>query len=255
MQKLFDLLPPDSAITPYLEEVTSIHCEILGSDLVALYLHGSLVQNDFRPGLSDLDILGVVLGEITPTRQKRLTDQLGHEALPVPAFGLELIICSLGAVTSPVVQMPYEYALSTGSEWGVQTETKGMSSDILINMQLCRQSSFALYGPSAVEVLGHPDSDALRQALRDELDWHIRDLKDASPGSSTANAVLNAARSLYAATSGEIVSKSQGGEWWLAHEGENDVVSQALAYRSGKTSLAPYNQSAGTFAEKVMTKL
>jgi len=94
---LGQMFDPDSPIPAYLKAVASVHRKVLGDELVALYLHGSVVQGDFRPGFSDLDILGVVSGAIHEVGREQLVAKLGQDSAPVPAYGLELILCTANA--------------------------------------------------------------------------------------------------------------------------------------------------------------
>jgi streptomycin 3"-adenylyltransferase len=243
-----------SPVPAYLEEVRRIHREIFGSDLAGLYLHGSAVQNDFRPGLSDLDILGVVSGAVTPEACKQLTSRLSYENLPVPAFGLELILCLADAVREPVEAMPFEFALSTGREWGLEVEQRGTTSDILVHMLLCRQAGLVLAGAPARDILAPISENLLRAGLMGEMLWHRNDLARRPSDQQVANAVLNAARSLYAAEMGEIVSKSQGAKWWLANNPEDRAVSDALAFRERRCRAAPSLQFAQDFVEEAIAR-
>ncbi|MEM1051770.1 MAG: aminoglycoside adenylyltransferase domain-containing protein [Pseudomonadota bacterium] len=255
MESLPDLHKADPAISTYLDEVTRIHCDVLHADLIALYLHGSMVQDDFNPDSSDLDILGVVAGATNFEQREELLVRLSHAALPVPAFGLELIICTSEAVRAPIEAMPYDFALSTGGEWGVQVETDGLTSDILVHMQLCRQAGLALMGPPAPDILAKIPATDLRAGLLGELIWHRGELLKDPQCKSITDAVLNAARSLYAAETGQIVSKTQGGKWWLARVPKDEVVALALDYRSGRSATLPSVRSARNFVELAIATL
>lgn len=250
-----ELFGAGSPVPTYLEEVASVHRRVLGDGLIALYLHGSSVQGDFHPGKSDLDILGVVAGVIGADEREALVAGMKHEALPVPAFGLELILCSTDAVRAPGVAIPYEFALSTGSEWGVQVEARGTTSDSLVHMQLCRQASVALAGPPACDVLAAISPELLRAGLMGEMFWHREDLRTDPGDPSVTNAVLNAARSLHAVETGEIISKTEGGKRWLARHPGPLVVTQALAFREGRAGLGPDLLAAQEFVEAVIEAL
>ncbi|MEM6498659.1 MAG: aminoglycoside adenylyltransferase domain-containing protein [Pseudomonadota bacterium] len=234
-----DPLQTDSSIAAYLEEVVRIQSELLGNDLTALFLHGSLVQDDYRPGSSDIDILGAVSRPISAEQRSDLVARLKHETLRVPAHGLELIRCKRDDLRAPTACVPYDFALSTGQEWGLRVETEGATSDILVHMQLCRQSGIALAGPAASEVFGQVPCEWLRIGLLGELQWHREDLQTNPTGQAIANAVLNAARSLQAAETGTILSKTGGALWWLSRWPQDAAVAMAMDYRSGRTTKAP----------------
>lgn len=255
MTTLCDLFPKGSPVPAYLKAVLAIHHDVLRDDLIALYLHGSVVQRDYHPGASDIDILGIVAGRLDPAVSKQLTARLEHDALPVPAFGLELILCALDDVSQPVSPMPFEYALSTGREWGTQVEARGETSDILVHMLLCQQSGFVLAGPKAGDVLGRIPTATLRSALLGEMLWHRNDLRKEPTDQAIVNAVLNAARSLYAAEAGQVISKTAGAEWWLSRHPDERTVSQALEFRKGRDNAAPVLRSAQNFVELAIASL
>ena len=47
-------------LEPLLSEIRCTHLEILGGNLVGLYLHGSLALGGFNPRRSDVDYIAVV---------------------------------------------------------------------------------------------------------------------------------------------------------------------------------------------------
>lgn len=253
--RLEDLFEQGATEPTYLEAVAAIHKVTLGAGLIALYLHGSPVQGDYRPGSSDLDVFGVVSGPIGARRCERLVEALKHESLPVPAFGLELILCTDDAVRQPVADTPFTFALSTGSEWGVQIETDGKTSDILVHMQLCRQAGIALFGPPAHDVVPPLQLETLREGLTGEMLWHRDDLQNNPSAEGVVNAVLNAARSLWAAEHGEVLSKTEGGEWWLTHHPKEQIVADALDFRKGRTGSPPDVESALDFVEMAIGRI
>lgn len=255
MDACFKAIQAGSRFSTYLEELVRVHFEILGEDLTALYLHGSLVQDDFKPESSDIDILGVVAGPISTDKRSELAVRLSHEMLPVPAFGLELILCELDDLRVPAASVPYGFALSTGKEWGLQVETEGSTSDILVHMQLCRQAGVALVGAPAFKLFADIPAATLRKGLLGELKWHRDDLQIRPSAQSITNAVLNAARSLHAAETCKIISKTAGARWWLNHTPQDEAVVMALNHRNGRSTKAPSLQLAQDFVELAIEAL
>ncbi|MEM6475596.1 MAG: aminoglycoside adenylyltransferase domain-containing protein [Pseudomonadota bacterium] len=232
-------LEQNESVLTYLEKVTSLVRDTLGQDLKGLYLHGSGAQSDYNQGTSDIDILGVVAtGSISDAQRSKLVSRLTHDALPVPAKGLEIILCPEDAVCEPVLDLPFDFALSTGHSWPTQCEPRGTASDSLINITLCRQSGISLFGPPPDQVLAPVPRDLLREALIEEIEWHQQNLFVEPEGATPENAVLNAARSLYAAETGRILSKSEGARWWLERYPEDELVAGALAIRKGEQTAA-----------------
>ncbi len=228
----------NAALQAYLDGVTCRVTNVLGDQLIGLYLHGSAVQNDFHPQTSDIDILGLVSGCIGESRRADLADILSHEKHPVPAKGLELILCDERVVQAPDLDFPFEFAVSTGAEWVTLVESPGTASDIIINLTLCGQSGRALTGSPAAQIFKSVSRHLLRHALLEELRWHRDNLGNPQNGPSPENAVLNAARSVCAAKTGLIRSKTEGGLWWQQHQTEEEIVNQALAARQGDQNTA-----------------
>ncbi|MDJ0977238.1 MAG: DUF4111 domain-containing protein [Erythrobacter sp.] len=224
-------LPP--IVEAYLDEITGRFEAILGAKLAGLYLHGSAVQGDYQPDRSDLDVFGLVSSPLSEIERDRLIAQLSHSTLPVPAVGLELTVCRSDVAQAPVLAYPLEFALSTGAIWGAQVEALGTCSDLVIHAELCRQQGRALVGPPPAECFAPTPRHRLRSAVIAELRWHQDNLSQKAAPLWDANAVLNAARSVYAADAGRIVSKTQGGERWLDRHPAEDLVAEALSRRSG----------------------
>lgn len=57
-------------LEPLLSAIRSTHLEILGNNLVGLYLHGSLALGGFNPRRSDVDYIAVM--QAPPARETRL---------------------------------------------------------------------------------------------------------------------------------------------------------------------------------------
>ena len=65
---------------------------ILGGNLVGAYAAGSVALDAYQPGRSDIDVALVTAEPLDDTEKHDLVAALRHEALPVPARGLELVV-------------------------------------------------------------------------------------------------------------------------------------------------------------------
>lgn len=243
-------LPP--VVETYLSHLVENIRLILRDRLVGLYLHGSAVQSDFRPEQSDIDVLGLVSGKLNDLDRERLTDSLSHKSLPVPARGLEFLLCTAESARNPVFAFRYEYALSTGVEWGTVWEPGGCTSDTLVHALVCQKSGRALYGPPPEQAFGTVSQNLLKRALIAELEWHIRELTKQTDPLLLANAILNAARSVYASRSGQIVSKTEGAQLWLKDHPSDSLVLGALSFRSGEGPFAPETSEVAEFIKRAI---
>lgn len=237
----------NAEIEGYLLDLTHVAHRHLGDDLLGLYLHGSAVQVDLWPQTSDLDVLGVIVHPLSDERRAGLAADLAHQTRPIPAIGLELILCLADQARAPSYDFHFEFALLTGATWPTEIEPPGVASDVLINVALCRQMGRALSGPPADTLFGPVPRAALTRAVADELRWHQQNLDDPLSASSAANAVLNAARAVFAAETGRIISKTEGGLWWLAERPQDYLVRKAVAIRQGDPSVFLSHQAVRAF--------
>lgn len=244
-----------SEIRDYLLAATQSISHVLNEKLLGLYLCGSLVQNDFKTHRSDIDVLGVVSGELDEATRAHLASVLSFETNPVPANGLEVVLFSARAARSPRLDFPFEFALSTGVGLGTESEPPGTANDMLIDIIHCREAGFTLAGPPAREVFGPVHQSMLLRALVEELQWHMQEVNRNFDEMTIVNAVLNAARSLHAAETGQILSKSEGGRWWLQRYPSDKLVAEALAARKGERTISLDAVHTSNFVEKVIDQI
>lgn len=206
---------------------------VLGSQLVGLYLHGSAVLGDFHAGASDLDLLGVVSGPVDEACLAQLETGIVALAPQLAVAGVEFILCAADTVAAPSENPPFVFALSAGRDWPTEREAAGTLPDLPILFALCRQAGIALAGQPPTDIFGPVPRAALIDALLAEMHWHRDHALEAEHDASGAQAVLNAARSVYAAETGVIVSKTEGAQRWLARHPGDVLVAEALALRLG----------------------
>lgn len=246
-------IPAD--IREYLSATTQSFQSVLRDKLLGLYLCGSLVQDDFKTDRSDIDLLGVVSGQLDKGTRAELDEELCNAGHTIPARGLEVVLFPAHAARSPGIDLPFEYALSTGPGWETESEQRGIANDMLIDIVLCRNSGFALAGPPAKEAFGPVSEQDLRNALIDELQWHVREVDKGTDDIAAVNAILNAARSLYAAETGQILSKTEGGNWWLQRHPSDSLVAQALARRADRQATPPNPGLVNDFVKTVIDRI
>lgn len=242
-------------IREYIAETTRCFKDVLRDNLVGLYLCGSLVQDDFEAHRSDIDLLGVVSEELNDIARQRLVSQLSHEVRAVPAQGLEAVLFRADTVRLPKLGFPFEFAFSTGPQGEPVCEAPGTADDMLIDIALCRDAGIALAGPSASEAFAPISRRLLRHALVEELQWHKREVRKHVDDTAAVNAILNAARSLHAAESGQILSKTQGGRWWLQRYPFDDLVASALSSREKGQADAITPADVSGFVDEVIHRI
>lgn len=224
----------DATVSAYLDALASRCRNLLGNRIVGLYLHGSAVQGDYRPGKSDIDVLGVIDGPWPEEAKHVLAAKIGHAALPVPAPGLDLILVTEVVAAHPAQPPPYELWFSTGESWPTEIEVDGRSSEMLIHFSTCRAHGRALLGVEASDVFAPVEHTLMLRALIDVLEWHQSKVLDSFHDPLGQQSVLNACRAWRYAEERTLSSKSAGAEWLLALDPERELVRRALAIRRGE---------------------
>ena len=246
-------IPP--GIREYLLAATRSFHDVLGDRLLGLYLCGSAVQGDFAPHRSDIDLLGIVDGDLDRATREDLSSRLSHPVLAVPAQGLEVVLFPAGAAQTARLDLPFAFALSTGPGLESACEPPGTANDMLIDIVLCRDAGITLSGKPANEAFGSVSRRLLLAALVEELGWHLRQVEERSDDRTRVNAILNAARSLHAAETGRILSKTEGGHWWLRRHSRDALVARALEVREGWAPATFDPDSVRGFVEMVARKI
>ncbi|MGS0683582.1 nucleotidyltransferase domain-containing protein [Nakamurella sp. GG22] len=236
-------------IAGYLTALVDPIRQVLGSDLVGVYLAGSLAFDAYEHGRSDIDIAVVCATELDDDRKHAIVDALRHESLPCPARGLELVVYSAAAAAAGGPAPGFEVELNTGPRMDFRATYAGtdrQESDgsfwYGIDRSILAERGVALVGPPAAEVFG-PIGDAdLLDLLVASLRWHLAandvetaDGDDDGPSATwTDDAVLNASRALVRVRTGRWLGKQAAGRWLLENNatGEGAVPNQGALDRA-----------------------
>jgi predicted nucleotidyltransferase len=224
---------------------------LLGDNLRAVYLHGSLAAGGFQAKSSDIDLLVVVERPLLRDRKLGLAQTLlERSGIPAP---IELSVLARDDVQPWRHPAPYQFHYSEGWCARIQADTAatawlgwpdgaaGVDRDLALHLAMARTSGVALLGP--------PPADLLPDVPRgDILDAIVYDLEEAERRilEMPVYAVLNIVRGLRYVREQELVSKDAGGVWALAAlpEAQAAQVARALAVRRGETSEMDWDAAA-----------
>jgi hypothetical protein len=87
------------------------------------------------------------------------------------------------------------------------------------------------------------------------MEWHLGELARAPTEVAIRNAVLNAARSQFAAETGQILSKSRGARRWLEAHPQDVFVERAAAHRMGLGDHGIAADRAAAFVRQVSDRI
>jgi len=192
--------------------------DLLGPNLVGLYVYGSLAFGCYNPARSDVDVLVV-------TRRRMAAETLPTLSAFLNTFSdLEISFLSRADLDPWRLPCPYDYHYSHSTE-----KHDGENPDLAAEVTNARARSVPLAGPPA-------DSLLPEVPVEDYLDCLVQDIQWAGARADIpVYMVLNCCRALAFFRTRLLMSKLEGGEW-ATRELPREFVplaAQALnAYRS-----------------------
>ena len=227
--------------------LTSVQ-EILGNQLVGVYLYGSLSSGDFNPETSDIDFLVVTtstlsdkaIAELRSMHQRIWKSELkwAHklEGSYIPKRDIRR-------------HDPHSAPCPTVNEGKFYLDKRG--SDWIIQRHVIREQGTVLLGPDPKTLIEPVSPEDIRHAVKGVLqEWWLPMLEDPSwlknHGSEYhAFAILTMCRALYAMKHGTIVSKPMAARWAQKELGERwgQVIERSLAQQTSSEDHDLYNES------------
>ena len=213
--------------------------QILGDNLVGIYLHGSAVMGCFNPDKSDIDFLVVVKEEPSDTMKRAFMDMVVTLSEAGPAKGIEMSIVERSVCNPFVYPTPFVLHFSEGHRTWYRDnpedyikKMKGADKDLAAHITVIRARGVCLYGAPIEEVFGEVPAEDYMDSL-----WY--DIADAEEdiAEDTMYLTLNLARVLAFQKDGSVLSKKEGGEWGLKNlpEKYHNLLLAALSEYRGET--------------------
>ena len=220
-------------------------CNILKTNLVGVYLHGSLAMGCFNSESSDIDILIVVDKDISFAEKRKLIDIV----LEMPNRGInnDFEISVMLEEDTKHFKYPTPFLLHYSSLYKERyindsefTCGDGVDPDLASHITILTNRGFCLFGKPINEVFE-------RIHKKYYIDSIINDIKSAKDGigDSPVYYVLNLCRFLYFLREGAVSSKMEGGEWGFANLPIlfRDTIKTALLGYQDKRSIQQLEQS------------
>ena len=200
-----------------LHRFTEMSQDVLGENLVGVYLHGSLAMGGFNPAKSDLDLLVVVEDAVmdeTKIKFLRQVVKLNEEA---PAKGIEMSIVRRKYISPFVYPTPYELHFSVAhlrrfyeDPKAYVEQLRGTDKDLAAHFAIVHRFGVALYGPKAKEIFSQvPKAD-----YADSIWYDVGGAKEEIL-ENPMYLTLNLCRALAYLKADLVLSKQTGGAWGL----------------------------------------
>jgi hypothetical protein len=186
--------------------------DALEDELLALYVHGSLIAGDFAPERSDLDVLAVLRTEPDEALLRVLA--VLHENLdaryPAWAGRVEVEYAAIATINAP------EGGVIARISPGEALHLLPVTTHRAVTWATVRATGRPLLGPPPGELLPSFDADLVREALLDHVrDWPAWVTEMTAPGAQSY-AVLTMCRAVQRLSHGEQLSKRQAADRTLA---------------------------------------
>lgn len=212
--------------------------DILGDNLVGIYLHGSAVMGCFNARKSDIDLL-IVINDYISDEAKRIfmnmAVQLNRQA---PAKGIEFSIVRAGVCRPFVYPTPFELHFSISHIDWYQSEPddyiqkmNGTDKDLAAHFMIIYHRGRTLCGKEIRDVFSEVDREYYFDSILSDVENAADDIVD-----NPMYIILNLCRVLAYKRNNLILSKPEGGEWGLAKlPGKylNLIYSAITEYRTG----------------------
>lgn len=232
---------------------------ILGDNLVGIYLHGSAAMGCFNAQKSDIDLLVVVNTDIPDEIKRRYMDMVVELNTHAPEKGIELSIVRKDVCRPFIYPTPFELHFSnTHLEW-YQTDPsdyiekmKGTDKDLAAHFTIIYHRGKCLCGKEIKDVF-----EKVRREYYFDSIWF--DVEDAEKDimSNPVYFILNLCRVLAYGEDGLILSKQEGGKWGLDNVSEiyHPLILQALNEYSSDEPIKPDRDCACKYAAYMIKRI
>ncbi|MBR6090735.1 MAG: nucleotidyltransferase domain-containing protein [Anaerolineaceae bacterium] len=203
-----------------IERMADRICAILDKNLHGIWLHGSVVLGDFRPGWSDIDILVLTNGKISEQQAHRLVGlrqtMLATEPDDPYYRSFEGIFAHLNEyLTGSFTRLVY---------WGTSGEriTDRWQQDTFASYELAKYGR-SVRGTDDKSIFAKPSVMDLRRAVREHYGSIRRFAVRTDEKLYSCGWLLDIARCIYTLRNSDVIAKTQAGIWALSEQiFEND---------------------------------
>ena len=242
-----------------LKRFTEESRNILGDNLVGVYLHGSAAMGCFNPAKSDLDLLVVVEDALSDDVKRSYMDMVLRLNGEAPAKGLELSVLRRADCQNFIHPMPFDLHFSIAHEQWYRTDPedfvqkmKGVDPDLAAHITILHRRGVVLAGPAVKEVFGPVPKEAYRDSIRADIaDAEEQILKN------PIYMTLNLCRVMAFIREGLVLSKLEGGRWGLGNLpwAYHSVIEQALLAYTSDREMKTSEQKLKEFARFLLDRI
>lgn len=213
------------------------YSQILGNELLGMYVHGSIAMDCFNDQGSDIDVLVVVNEKLSIDLKKKL-GQLHLNLSNVYKKNIELSVVTKNTLKIFTYPTPFEFHYSDDHKEAFSDGTIDFSEkkdhDLAAHFVITKKHGITLFGEPASEVFPNVSKHDYIDSISRDSDWSYQNImrgKDEGECSVPKYAVLNFCRVLAFISDGIITSKKTGAEWAMKNTPTKfkPIIQQALS--------------------------
>lgn len=221
----------DPTVLAVINRLKTSIVEVTGSSLVGLFVFGSIVEGDFDPDVSDIDLIAVLAGppsESLATRLRLMHDDFAR-ANPEWDDRIEVVYISKEGLAHCQTETTSIGIISPGEPFHVVQAGR----DWILNWYPARANSVTLIGQPLPTLIPPIPAEEYIHELRLYLADFKNRINDDSSSGTQAYAILSICRGLHSIRKGYRLSKRQAASW-ARHEFPKwaDLIEQAVGWRA-----------------------
>lgn len=213
--------------------------EVFGTNLVGIYVHGSIAMRCFNWNKSDIDLLVVVNEEPDEIIKKQLMDCVMECNDAAPSKGLEMSIVLKNVCSEFIYPTPFILHYSNmHREWYRNNPIdyckymKGEDKDLAAHFMIIKNYGITWWGTDINLVFGEVKREYYLDSIKEDINNSVDDIMK-----NPMYIILNLCRVAAYTEEGLILSKEQGGNWGVKNlpQEYSILVAEALdCYLSNK---------------------
>lgn len=199
------------------ETIVAESQEILGDNLVGIYLHGSAVMGCFNEKKSDIDLIVVVNAPVSNEVKRKYMDMVVELNTYAPEKGIELSIVKTEVCKPFIYPTPFELHFSNAHLQWYKTNPSdyienmnGVDKDLAAHFTIIYSRGKCLYGKKIQDVFARVSKELYFDSIWNDIENAKEEIR-----TNPTYIILNLCRVLAYKKDGIILSKWEGGRWGI----------------------------------------
>ncbi len=246
-------------LTTITEKFTEQSKDILGDNLVGVYLHGSAAMGCYNDEKSDIDLLVVIHNNMSEEEKHRYMNMVVELNSLAPTKGIEMSIVKKSVCKPFVYPTPFELHFSVAHlDWYKSNpqdyvlKMKGTDKDLAAHITILYHRGICLWGEEIHDVFESVGEKEYFDSIWSDIEYAEEDILE-----NPVYIILNLCRVLAFKKEKLILSKQEGGIWGLTHVPEkySRLIQQALDEYASVGAMELDETEAMTYAKYMIAQI